>query len=282
MANYQVGRVEDSVSTEDAQQAQTPEAEVDASTATAEAPQDAEATQTEDILPDLDTEDWMSKLAEDEVFNSKEGPCPRLHGLRRLAKPYVRSEESRVNHLVVVPRQVVKALHTYNGSGDVMSTQEELGVHNFPMASVTFLITDIYGRTFSDSADAYYSNCNELGHFPTAVASARAEARALRKLLGIKQHAAEEMVDKDASEELAPDDDGPAKPEQIKLIDKIVSGLDDFSLKDLFGNITAREIYSVEELTVSEARKALQMLNDQKKKQKQAANKAAKAKAKKS
>jgi hypothetical protein len=282
MANYQVGRVEDSVSTEDAQQAQTPEAEVDASTATAEAPQDAEATQTEDILPDLDTEDWMSKLAEDEVFNSKEGPCPRLHGLRRLAKPYVRSEESRVNHLVVVPRQVVKALHTYNGSGDVMSTQEELGVHNFPMASVTFLITDIYGRTFSDSADAYYSNCNELGHFPTAVASARAEARALRKLLGIKQHAAEEMVDKDASEELAPDDDGPAKPEQIKLIDKIVSGLDDFSLKDLFGNITAREIYSVEELTVSEARKALQMLNDQKKKQKQAANRAAKAKAKKS
>jgi hypothetical protein len=282
MANYQVGKVEDSVSTEDAQQAQTPEAEVDAGTATAEAPQDAEATQTEDILPDLDTEDWMSKLAEDEVFNSKEGPCPRLHGLRRLAKPYVRSEESRVNHLVVVPRQVVKALHTYNGSGDVMSTQEELGVHNFPMASVTFLITDIYGRTFSDSADAYYSNCNELGHFPTAVASARAEARALRKLLGIKQHAAEEMVDKDASEELAPDDDGPAKPAQIKLIDKIVSGLDDFSLKDLFGNITAREIYSVEELTVSEARKALQMLNDQKKKQKQAAAKAAKAKAKKS
>jgi hypothetical protein len=282
MANYQVGRVEDSVGTEDAE-TQTNEMEVNANTVESEASEETEDKQPqEDVLPDLDTEDWMTKLTEDEVFNSKEGPCPRLHGLRRLAKPYVRSEESRVNHLVVVPRQVVKALHTYNGSGDVMSTQEELGVHNFPMASVTFLITDIYGRTFSDSADAYYSNCNELGHFPTAVASARAEARALRKLLGIKQHAAEEMVDKDAGEELAPNDDGPAKPEQVKLIDKIVSGLDEFSLKDLFGNITAREIYSVEELTVSEARKALQMLNDQKKKQKQAAAKAAKAKAKKS
>jgi len=271
MANYQVGRVATPVDTEEKLTQEVND--IVEANVTVEVELEPEQPEKEEVLPDLDTEDWMSKLTEDEIFNSKEGACPRLHGLRRLAKPYVRSEESRVNHLVVVPRQVVKALHTYNGSGDVMSTQEELGIHHFPMASVTFLIQDIYGRTFSDSADAYYSNCNELGHFPTAVASARAEARALRKMLGIKQHAAEEMVDKDASEELAPNDDGPAKPEQVKLIDKIVTNLDSFSLKDLFGNITAREIYSVEELTVSEARKALQMLNEEKKKAKKKAGK---------
>lgn len=218
------------------------------------------------ICPDLDNEDWLSKLREDELFNGPDGPAPRLHGLRRLAKPFIIREESRVNQLIVVPRQIVRTLQTFNSGGDLMSSNEEIGHHHFPMASVTFFVTDIRGRTFSDSADAFYSNCEELGLFPTAVASARAEARTLRKLLGISKHAAEEIANKDASEELAPDDDSPVKPEQAKLIDKMLASLEEYTLKDLLTNITTREIFTVEELTVSEARKALRILNDQKKK----------------
>tara|TARA_R110002096_G_scaffold374382_1_gene568085 strand:- start:3131 stop:3952 length:822 start_codon:yes stop_codon:yes gene_type:complete len=223
--------------------------------------------ETPEIEPDLDTEDWMGKLNEGEVFNSAKGPAPRLHGLRRLAKPFILKEESKVNQLIIVPREHIQELTSKNGDDDVMSVHEEIATHNFPMASVTFNITLKDGRTFSDSADAFYSNCEELALFPTAVASARAEARCLRKVLGITAHAAEEIVDKDAGEELAPDDDSPIKAEQAKLIDKILTGLE-LSLKELLEGITTREVFSVEKLTTGEARKALRILNDLKKKAK--------------
>tara|TARA_R110002096_G_scaffold144015_3_gene300571 strand:- start:625 stop:1446 length:822 start_codon:yes stop_codon:yes gene_type:complete len=223
--------------------------------------------ETPEIEPDLDTEDWMGKLKEGEVFNSAKGPAPRLHGLRRLAKPFILKEESKVNQLIIVPREHIQELTSKNGDDDVMSVHEEIATHNFPMASVTFNITLKDGRTFSDSADAFYSNCEELALFPTAVASARAEARCLRKVLGITAHAAEEIVDKDAGEELAPDDDSPIKAEQAKLIDKILTGLE-LSLKELLEGITTREVFSVEKLTTGEARKALRILNDLKKKAK--------------
>lgn len=231
-----------------------------------------DALEAEKVLPDLDTADWMSQLREDEVFNSAKGPAPRLHGLRRLAKPYILREESKVNALTIVPRQYVRTLENTNGEGAVMSRHEEVGTHHFPMASVTFNITLLDGRTFSDSADAFYSNCEELGLFPTAVASARAEARCLRKVLGINEHAAEEIVDKDAAEELAPDDDSRIKPEQAKLIDKMLGQLE-ITLKDLLEQITTREVFSVEELTTGEARKALRLLNEHKKKAKKAKKK---------
>ena len=217
------------------------------------------------IVVDLDTENWMSKLNEDEIFNSEKGPAPRLHGLRRLAKPFILKEDSRVNALIVVPREHVRKLETSNGEGDVMSQSDQVGTHHFPMASVTFNITLRDGRTFSDSADAFYSNCEALALFPTAVASARAEARCLRKVLGIREHAAEEIVDKDPGEELAPDDNSPIKPEQTKLIEKILKQVE-MSLKDLLEEITTREVFSAEELTTGEARKALRLLNDYKKK----------------
>lgn len=227
---------------------------------------------SEQTLPDLDTEDWMSKLREDEIFNGPNGPAPKLKGLRRLAKPYIQQENSRVNALIVVPKQYVHVLTNTNGEGDIMSQHEEIGVYHFPMASVTFTITLVDSRTFSDSADAFYSSCEKLGLFPTAVASARAEARCLRKVLGISEHSAEELVDKDAGEELVPDDDSPIKPEQGKLIDKMLKSLD-MSLKELLEEITIREVFSVEELTTGEARKALRLLNDYKKKNKKKAKK---------
>ena len=225
-----------------------------------------EKVEVEAILPDLDTESWMSKLEEGEIFNSDRGPAPRLHGLRRLAKPYIYTENSTVT-LIVVPREHVRTLQTTNGEDNVMSKTDVIGTHNFPMASVTFSITLLDGRTFCDSADAFYPNCESLGLFPTAVASARAEARCLRKVLGIREHAAEELVDKDPSEELTPDDDQTIKPEQAKLIDKILKSID-LSLGELLQEITTREIFSVEELTKSEASKALRLLNDKKKKKK--------------
>jgi hypothetical protein len=216
------------------------------------------------VVPDLDTEDWYSKLKEDELFNGPDGPAPRLHGLRRLARQFIKAERSQVNALIVVPRQVKQTLEHKNGDGNLMSINEVIRNENFPMASVTFYIELKDGRTFSDSADAYYLSCNELGLFPTAVASARAEARALRKVLAIRQHAAEEITDKDAGEELAPDDNSPIKPEQAKLIERMLG--QEVTLKDALANVTTREVFTIEDLTTGEARKTLRTLNDLKKK----------------
>jgi len=222
--------------------------------------------QAEEVIPDLDTEDWYVKLTPEEIFNVPgKGPAPLLCGLRRLAKPFIFREESRVNQLIVVPREYIRTLRTTNSNGDVMSSNEEMARHHFPMASVTFFITLHDGRTFSDSADAYNSSCNKgFGLFPTAVASARAEARTLRKILNIKQHAAEEMTDRDAEEELTPDDTSPIKPEQAKLIEKMLQSLE-ITLQELLENTTTREIFAISELTTGEARQALRLLNDKKK-----------------
>ena len=84
-------------------------------------------------------------------------------------------------------------------------------------------------------------------------------------MLGIVEHAAEEIVDKDAGAELAPDDDTQSSPVQSKLIDKIL-GQVEMSLAELLEGITTREICTVEELSVGEARKALRVLNEIKKK----------------
>lgn len=224
------------------------------------------------VLPDLDAADWMSKLNSDEVFNGPNGPAPRLHGLRRLARPFVIREESRVNSLTVVPREYTREVETKNGEGHVMSCSTVVGQHYFPMASVTFFVTLQDGRVFSDSADAYYPSiggdeAGAVAMHPTAVASARAEARCLRKVLGIREHAAEELVDKDPGVELTPDDDSPIKPEQSKLIDKILRSLE-LSLAELLEQVTTREVFSVDDLRTGEARKALRLLNDLKKKNK--------------
>lgn len=219
----------------------------------------------ESVQADLDAENWLEQLREDEVFNSENGPAPKLHGLRRLARPHILEEESKVNALIVVQREDVQEMKTANGEGHIMSTHQEIWRRHFPMASVTFTIKLRDGRVFSDSADAYYSNCNELGLYPTAVASARAEARCLRKVLGIKEHAFEELSDKDAGEELVPDDNSPIKPEQTKLIEKMLKSTD-ISLKELLEEITTREIFAVDEMTTGEARKVLRLLNDKKKK----------------
>ena len=221
----------------------------------------------DDVVPDLDTEDWYSKLNEDEIFNGPEGPAPRLRGLRRLARPFIKKEESRVNALICVPKEYSKELKVKNSAGSIMSTQETVMRIHYPMASVTVSITDTKDRVWSDSADAFFPNCEDLGLFPTAVASSRAEARALRKMLGIAQHAAEEMVDKDPEEELGIDENDNIKPEQQKLIEKLIKD-SSASLKDLVTKVTTREVLQVKDLTRGEARKVIGLLHDIKKKDK--------------
>jgi hypothetical protein len=167
-----------------------------------------------DVIPDIDSEDWFSKLTKEEIITNSDGvPMPKLAGLRRLAKPHILCETSHVNEICLVKKEVKRTLKEWvageDGKAKLVGAKEVLGKDFYPYASVTFTVTLNDGRVFTDSADAYLGNCNDLGNYPTAVASARAEGRVLRKVLGIKEHVFEEVSSKDALEELTSSEDMP-------------------------------------------------------------------------
>jgi hypothetical protein len=226
-----------------------------------------------EVTADFDADDWFSKLAKNEIITGEKGePLPTLAGLRRLAKPFIQSEHSVVNNISMVTKEIRRTLNQWvmgeDGETRTLAGQQEvIGLDYYPYASVTFTIVDIYDRTWSDSADAYYGNCNDLGNYPTAVASARAEGRVLRKLLGIKEHVFEEISSKQAIEELTLEEDRPIAPEQKKVIETILKKVK-ATLKDLFGQITTRDVTSLDELTAAEAIKVIKLLNEKKKESK--------------
>jgi len=227
------------------------------------------------IDPDLellDSVDWHDRLTPDEIVDIDGRPCPTLAGLRRLAKPYINREEVKVNYCGTVQREVRRNLKRYeadeNGKLVVVGAQEVVGHDNLPYASVTFTIHLDDFRSFTDSADAWLGNCDKLGNYPTAVASSRAEGRVLRKVLGIKEHVAEELSSKDALEELTDPNDSPIAPEQKKLIERLVGQIEGASLKVVFEKVTARDITGLDQLTGGEAVDAIKLLNSMKKKKK--------------
>lgn len=220
----------------------------------------------------IDDVNWREALQDHEVFEVDGKQCPTLAGLRRLAKPFIEAEQSEVK-VGTVTKEVRRALKRYGPKGDgsekmvVIGIEEVIGYDNLPYAAVTFTVQLQDGRQFVDSADAFLGNCNEYGNYPVAVASARAEGRVLRKVLGIAEHVYEELSSKDAVEELTSSEDRPIAPEQKKFITSKIADLEDFSLKDLLGKVSARDITGVEELTGAEAEEAIRTLNTLKKTQ---------------
>lgn len=220
------------------------------------------------IQADAESEKWYDKLDPDEVVHSDGQVFPKLVGLRKLAKDLVYSEKVTINFVGMVEREVRRELKEYefdeNGNRRVVRSREEIGRDFLPYASVTYSVNLVDGRTFSDSADAYLGNCNELGNYPTAVATARAEGRTLRKVLGIKEHTFEELSDKTAAEELISGEDTPIANEQKKLLEKML-GKSDITLAQLLGNIDT-SLTNLDQMTSAQAKNALRYLNDQKKK----------------
>ena len=185
--------------------------------------------------------DWQSQLRDDEVGRDGSTDFVFVKGLRRLAKlKGIQYETHELGTPIVMKRPDTGA--------------------EYPFVQVKYSVTFKDGTTFSDVADAHTYNVQGMfSAYPTAMAGTRAEARALKKALGIN------MVSK---EELGADADGVAqqKNESTSAQERVIKNLmKTRSIKDeseVIGKICDREnIFSLKELTFVEAQQAIKMLN---------------------
>lgn len=193
---------------------------------------------SEEKLSRLDT-DWDSLLEEDEKMTKEGDEFVRLRGLQRLAR--------RAGLVYSMPQHAY--IETKNG-------------YVFQCVYVTRFDD---GTEWGGSADFNKANAGRApySHYPTAVVESRAEARALRKALGIKSLSVEEIGTMDNSTGL-PNTSGGVDTQQVASIERLVTELklDKLELaKTVFGEDVASSISSWEELTSAQAIDLLRHLN---------------------
>jgi len=139
-------------------------------------------TGTKDVIetdmPSMLSEEWhdyaMGLFHESEMIDGH----PLVAGLRR------------VSELVLGPI-------TFSGPTQVFPVQRE---DHHGRATVIFTVKFANGMTYAEVADSWEGNTDDMFcAFAVAIASTRAEARALRKALKIKGVAAEELTKKDTA-----------------------------------------------------------------------------------
>lgn len=136
---------------------------------------------TEEIpVPDLNSPEWteyfLSQLGNKEIQDGK----PKVTGLRRLVDKLIGEIVSSKAKTIQTPQFI--------NDGNSLKMQ--------PAVVEYEIIVKRGGEfmTFTDVADASWINCDgEYGKHPTAVASTRAEARALRKLAKLNVCSSEEV-----------------------------------------------------------------------------------------
>jgi len=131
-------------------------------------------------VPEYGSDGWdsyvMSQFKDDELRDG----APLCHGLRRVAR-------NLLGQILYSGPTSVNPATDPNGPGRATVVYQ-----------VTFLWFDGTQRVFADVADVWHGNTDDMfAAHPAAVASTRAEARALRKALAIKKVSADELCSKD-------------------------------------------------------------------------------------
>ena len=199
-------------------------------------------------MKDLFTTDWEAELQPDETAVRKEGgkelKVVLLAGLQRLAR------------MAGITRQEC-----------VIQTPSEKMVQ--AIFSTSFALTNDKYATFVGTADC--NAINTTGKFlgyPTAVAESRAEARCLRKALGIRMLSSEEVGFQEGVVSIEAAPTGKADTAVIAAIEKLCEtrNIDPVRvLEEVIEDATrSSSIFQLSELTVQEAQRALAWLNEQK------------------
>lgn len=134
---------------------------------------------------------------------------------------------------------------------------------------VTFLVGENKYVSFVGAADCNAGNTKGVfATYPTAVAESRAEARCLRKALGITTLSAEEVGFRENIGSLEASPTGKADKQLVVAIEKLCEsrGIDQARvLEEVITDKTrAASIFELSELTVTEAQAAMSWLNEQK------------------
>tara|TARA_R100000995_G_scaffold84716_2_gene64453 strand:+ start:180 stop:1082 length:903 start_codon:yes stop_codon:yes gene_type:complete len=214
-----------------------------------EASVDLHELMDEPLQPPMDSPDWadyvLSQFRSDEMDQGN----PTCDGLRRVA-------ESLVGPIV----------------GRKINIHQAPNKENYGTATVTSSVTILnnipdhmlFGReiTEEDAADVNRYNTQEPFHLhPTATATTRAEARALRKILRLKKVIAAEEFAGDAVDDFAdawrPSD--PVQDEQINLLD-IVCQRCDINVMEYI-NSGERIYNTIYELDKNKAQTMIQHIN---------------------
>lgn len=188
------------------------------------------------------TTDWKTQFKQDELVVGKDGnQTVRLRGLQRCA------------HLAGLVE-----------SFPVMSYIQVQGSHVIIQCVYHVRFND--GSHFGGAADVNNKNISdEYGKYPTAVAESRAESRALRKALGITDMLAYEEVDQDGilgQKDLSVSDK--VERQQVDAINLMLTQLKIDALtiiNEVLPTKRAKEINALQDLTVGEASKILEVLN---------------------
>jgi hypothetical protein len=188
---------------------------------------------------------WKDHFTSDELVDkSGAGKCIRLRGLQRCA----------------------------NMCGLVESYPELNYIERGGKAGIIQCIYHVKfndGTHFAGAADVNQENIDDkFSKYPTAVAESRAEARALRKALGITDMMSAEEVDMPEGGTTGQKDIAPtekAEKQQVTAIQVLLQQLniDTLSiLNEVLGTERTKQISSIDEITVAEAIQIIRVLNE--------------------
>ena len=199
-------------------------------------------------IKDLFATDWCAELEAGDKATRREGneelEVVLLAGLQRLAR------------VAGIVKQAC-----------VLQTHE--GKNTLVQAIFTSVFTTDDGLVeFVGTADCNAKNLSgKFAAYPTAVAESRAEARCLRKALGIRMLSSEEIGFREGTGAIEASPKGKAASSVIKAIEKLCEdrGVDPVQVfEKVLDTDRAANIFELSELTVDEAQKAMGWLNDQK------------------
>lgn len=200
------------------------------------------------MIQDLFATDWEGQLSTTELGTrnerGREIKVVYLTGLQRLAR------------LAGIRRQECKI---HSPSNTLIQA----------VFSATFKLTDGDEATFVGTADCGANNTSvPFLNYPTAVAESRAEARCLRKALGIRILSNEEIGFSEGVTSLEASPAGKADTQIIVAIEKLCESRNIEPvrvLEEVIEDATrAASIFQLSELTTVEAQRALSWLNEQK------------------
>ena len=208
-------------------------------------------------IKDLFATDWCVELESGDKATRKEGneeiEVVLLAGLQRLAR------------VAGIVKQAC-VLQTHEGKNTLVQA-----------IFTTVFKTDDGLVEFVGTADCNAKNISgKFAAYPTAVAESRAEARCLRKALGIRMLSSEEIGFREGASSMEAKPGGKAAASVIKAIETLCEdrGVDVVQvLEKVLDAERAAVIFELSELSTSEAQKAMGWLNDQKPVSKRSARK---------